>query len=531
MPIDQSGTPPPPPPSPGQARTDATPPESQDSSKAHGAASPLGLRADKPSLLVSEVAWLLGAGFLTNLLGRQLAFATVLAVIPMAIVGTLILRRTSNSGGTRVLLGAAASLLPWLALRTDEGLVFANIMAILALLAIAAGFSARGSVFDSEVRGLVAHLLSQMTEWIFGYAMVGRLAKRINAQNTSGSILRGAAIAVPVILVFGGLLASADEVFARFLLLDNLPAIFGHLILTAIFATIFIGLFSRAAHETPPARVQARAGWIGRTEVAMVLSPVVLLFAAFTVTQVVVAFGGAAAILETEGLSQADHARSGFFQLMWVTVLASALVGVVRWAHGADDAAESGERPGRDIFTPLALLTLLLTIAIAGVSLSRFAYYIGSFGLSRDRIWAMAIVVGVIVLIVLYMVSLVGWRNDRGWYPGVALLVATGLLFALNLINPSSLVAEINMERTVGDIDISYLSRLPDDAIPAIVTNLDVLNETDAAQLQTELCTRPDRSTTYGALEYNRSAVRADQILDNLCSEPRPDRDFSLDFD
>ncbi len=521
MPIDQPDVPPPPNPtrvatSPASAVLGPPPPKGAPIAPS----SSLNLRADKPDLAAPEVLWVLGAGFVANLVGRELAFGSVLGVVPFVVVMVLIAQRRVNPGGTRLVLLAATALLPWLILRSDPALLLVNIITIFALLSVAAGLSIRGSLFDTNVRGLAVHLISQTTEWIFGLSLVVGLVKRINSQNTSGSVLRGVLIAVPVLVVFGALLASADEVFARFLLLDNMPTVFQHVILTAIFGTIFLGLLSRAAHETPPPRIEPSAGWIGRTEVVMVLGAIVVLFAAFTITQVVVALGGAQSILETEGLTQADHARSGFFQLMWVSALATVLVGLVRWSHG--DPTMTTQDSGRDVFTPLALLTLGLTIAIAVVSMSRFAYYVGAFGLSLDRIWAMAIVITTVILIAVYMASIVGWRSGTGWYPGVAMLVVTGLVFSLNVMNPSAAVADYNMGRDRAALDTDYIAVLPDDAVPTIIENLSNVSAADADALRVLLCNRQDRATTYGALEYNRSAATADSALDALCPEPRP---------
>lgn len=530
MPIDQSnGTPTPPPPPPG-ANAIANPMAGERAGKARGANNPIDLRVDKPHARVAEVGWLLVAGFLYNLVAREFAFASLLGVIPFVIVAFLIGRRTTNAGGTFTVLAAAGAILPWLVLRTDPGMVFANLVTILALIALAAGYTVRGSVFDASVGRMLGHLISQMSEWIFGLTMISRLVKKLNQTSASGSVFRGAALAVPVIVVFAALLASADKVFARFLLLNNLPNAVGHVALTIILSIGFLGLVSRAAHETPPGAVTPRPRLLGRTEVVMVLGAVVVLFVAFTITQVVVALGGAATILETEGLTQAGHARAGFFQLMWVSVLAAVLVGLVRWSH-ADRTEHDDHNHERDIFTPLALLTLMLTIAIAGVSLSRFAFYIGSFGLSLDRIWAMAIVVGVILLTATYMVSILGWRKNRSWYPGTAVLIVAGLVFALNVLNPASVVASYNMANTPTQLDTYYLSNLSDDAVPAIISNLDSVTVVQAQELISGLCTRSNRSTTYGFLEYNRSAVNADQRLDALCVDPRPERNNSIDFD
>ncbi len=55
----------------------------------------------------------------------------------------------------------------------------------------------------------------------------------------------------------------------------------------------------------------------------------VLLFGGFVAVQATVLFGGARHVLETAGLTSAEYARQGFWQLLAVTVLTLLVIGVV----------------------------------------------------------------------------------------------------------------------------------------------------------------------------------------------------------
>ena len=413
------------------------------------------------------------------------------------------------------------SLLPWLVLRSDPALTFFTIVAVLGLISLAGGFTIKGSAFDTQVRRLVANVVAPSLEWAFGIGMASRFVRRVGQEHSMGGVLRGAVIAAPILVIFTALLASADDVFAQFLLLNDLPQVLGHLALTALFSVLLFGYVSRAAHETEGGELGSGLRVLGRVEVAMVLGGLTLLFAGFTVTQLVVAFGGADTVFETEGLTQADHARSGFFQLVWVALSASVLVGGLRAIRKVDDS--HGEPlGGRDPFTPLAVATLGLTIVIGAISSQRFVSYIDTFGLTLDRFWAVAIVGTIMALIVLYIVSLLGWRADIGWFPMTAVLGVAVLMFGLNLINPSARVAEFNMTTdSEVELDVYHLSQLPDDAMPTVLANLDRIAPEDATQLVERLCERSDRTTTYGVFEANRSSILADDQLDDLCGQSR----------
>ena len=71
------------------------------------------------------------------------------------------------------------------------------------------------------------------------------------------------------------------------------------------------------------------------------------------------------------------------------------------------------------------------------------------------------------------------------------------------------------------DLDAFTVARLPDDAIPEVVSNLDLLDPGDRTNVRDGLCRRSDRTTTYGFAEYNRASVRADNVLDELCGQRR----------
>jgi len=470
----------------------------------------LPIREDKPVATWAEVGLLVAAGFFGNIVLRSSAATAAASLAVILVVAAMFAAGRSFERGTIGLVGLACLLLPWLSIRANTSLTLVTVVMIGVLLSIAGGISIHGSVFDSRVREHAAHVGSLVYEWMYGLAMVQRLVAVATKDQRATPLLRGVAVAVPVLIVFTTLLASADEVFARFLFIGNLPSLIGHLILTAAVGTGLLVFLSRRAHETRASVDPVNIRLLGPVEIMMILGGLVVLFAAFVATQVVVASGGASHVLETEGLTQADHARRGFFQLLWVAGLAVALVGTLRAVR-----VEDPER-GTDRFQPLALLTLVLTLVIAGISIQRLSLYIGSFGLTPLRVWALAGAGAVGVAIALFAASIAGFGADRSWYPGAVLMLAFVLVLGLNIANPDGVVAEYNMNN-VSELDTYALANLSDDAVVAIVSGLDDLAQPVRADVVSRLCSRPDRATSYGFLEYNRSMSSADASLDALC--------------
>lgn len=511
----------PPPPGPNQqATTVIDPPDETDESgeapPQWQPSEPQFIRTDTPTANGKDIALVVAAGFLGNLVLRTGSLASIALLLAVVAIAVAIVRQYRRVHAGLVFIGLAALIAPWLVLRVDQSLTAVNVLSIIGLLAVGAGLSLHGSAFNSRVRALSAHVGGLAMEWIFGLSMVQRFGKSLSSRHQLAPILRGAALAVPVLIVFTTLLASADDVFAKFLLIGDIPSLLSHLILTGLITVGLLGFLSRAAHETPPDDAPVNLRMLGPLEVLMVLGSLVLLFAGFVATQIVVAAGGASHILETEGLTRADHARQGFFQLLWVAGLAVALVGGLRAFRTIDP-----ER-GRDRFTPLALMTLLLTVIIAGISLQRLALYVEAFGLTPLRFWAFAGAGLITVLIVLYGLSISGWRGETSWYPGVAIVLVSLVVFGLNVANPDQRVADYNL-RTQGpaEIDAFALTQLSDDAIPTLIDKVATLSLDDQRVVRGQLCARPNRATSYGFLEYNRSAIAADRALDEWCGDER----------
>ena len=485
------------------------------------------VRSDSPLATGIELIAIAIVGLLANFALRALAVDSVLAIGVFGILMVLMLRRSLHRGSHLALFGAAALLLPWYVLRSDPALLFVNTVMVFVLLAVGAGYSLKGNAFDTSVRRNIAHTFAMGLEWAFGLNMGFRWLKKVGESKTAGPIIRGALIAAPILIVFAVLLASADEVFAGLLLFTDIGSGISHLLLSGFLAVLAFGYVSRAAYETAAPNSTFNLRMLGPIEVAIILGSLMVLFAAFSITQFVVALGGATTVLETEGLTQAEHARQGFFELLFASALAGLVVGAVRAFRTTGDEPEEGAEQDtvptkRDAFVPLAVATLGLTIALAAFSLQRFVLYIGSFGLTLDRVWAIATVITIIGLLALYIADIVGFLAVTSWYPTTSLLGIAALVIVLNLINPGAWVADYNIDRAdTIDFDAWTVAQLPDGAMSEVVSSLDQLGAADRSTLVNHLCGRSDRTTTYGAIEYNRASVQADNVLDELCGTRR----------
>jgi hypothetical protein len=201
---------------------------------------------------------------------------------------------------------------------------------------------------------------------------------------------------------------------------------------------------------------------VARTEWAIALGALDLLFAAFVAVQLAVLFGGHDHVLRTAGLTYSEYARQGFFQLLAVGVLTLGVVaGTLRWA------ARNG---GRDAVLLRALLGVLcvLTLVVLASALRRLGLYEEAFGFTRARVAAHGIVLWLGTVLMLVMAA--GLRGRGWWLPRATVGVTAAGLLLFTAVDPDGLVASSNVARyqDTGKIDLMYLSTLSADAVPAL---------------------------------------------------------------
>lgn len=187
-----------------------------------------------------------------------------------------------------------------------------------------------------------------------------------------------------------------------------------------------------------------------------------LLFAGFVGVQMAVLFGGRHHVLDTVGLSYAQYARQGFFQLVGVAALVMLVIAAaIRWAR-----AETGAQ--RILLRFLLGALCAFTLVILASALRRLTLYEELYGLTRLRISVHAVILWLALLFTMMIVAGLLWRGT--WLPRAFVYATAGALLIFSLVNPEGLIARQNVERfrATGSIDLSYLEGLSADAVPAL---------------------------------------------------------------
>ena len=305
-----------------------------------------------------------------------------------------------------------------------------------------------------------------------GRFVIERLTPRTGASRRLGPVLRGVGLGGALLLVFGALFASADRAFARLAEDIFTPEISWDLVVARIVvfgftllgtgALILAGRRYALATEEGVATADGPRTGVGRVEWMTALGLLVGLFVVFVAVQITTLFGGHRYVLETEGITYAENARQGFFQLLAVGVLTLAVVaGAIRWARRQTRVDE--------VVLRVLLGTLsLLTIVILASALRRLSLYEEAFGLTRLRLSVHATILWMAGIFVLLLVA--GALSRITWLPRATVVFSALSILVFTLLNPEGVVARRNVERfqETGRLDLEYALTLGADAVPAL---------------------------------------------------------------
>jgi hypothetical protein len=338
------------------------------------------------------------------------------------------------------------------------------------------------------------------------------------------AVSRGLLIAAPLVLVFGGLFVAADAVFER-LVLDvfgfDLARVLDHLFLILFFAWITAGLLWAALMARVPQNLGIRRPGrlsLGVVEVGVVLGLLDLLFLAFVVVQVRYLFGGAGRVATTSGLTYAEYARRGFFELVTVAALALPVLLVAHWLLRTETRAR--ERA----FRVLAGVMVALLFVVVVSALQRMYLYQQEFGLTELRLYTTIFMVWITVVLGWFVLTVL--RGARERFAFGALVAGFAAVLAINAMNPDALIARTNIERAHSgeELDAYYLILLSADAAPVLMESLPEIGDLRLGPNNTLEQVVLDRWSTHRTdwRTWNLSRARARHLVESYVeAEPK----------
>ncbi len=345
-----------------------------------------------------------------------------------------------------------------------------------------------GQWMQFRLRELIGELFKLIPSGVIGTPFLIlegiQLSQTSKEQNPSKSkpglaILRGVLITIPLLLLFGLLLASADTIFSELLgsafdwlkfdIFDNLiPQIFFILLLTWFGAAALWHALTKSENQLAiqPDKPLFKP-FLGMTETSIALISLNVLFALFLVVQFRYFFAGSANV-SIDGFTYAEYARRGFFELVAVALIASVLY------FSLASFTKRGTQAKKRAFSVMAGLLLAQVGVMLISAFQRLRLYEQAYGFTSLRLAAHVFMVFVgLLLLALILMELTNSFRRLG-----LVLVLGVLAFALVMVglNEDALIAQQNLERAVqGEkLDAAYLVHdLSNDAVPTLFRYMD----------------------------------------------------------
>ena len=393
------------------------------------------------------------------------------------------------------------------------------------LFALAGAFAREGDPLRTGVRAYAARALA----WTGSIPATGQMLLRpfagLLARRGPRPLVvpRALLIALPVGLAFAFLLGSADAVFAKLLRapFEQLP--FGelprHTVVVAAAGVAFTTLALRASAPIRLARAAQpiEGGGLRPADWISLLATADAVFALFVGVQLFTFFGGRRHVLAVTGLTFAEYARSGFWQML----AAATLTGLVIAATWIGGRPAPGDR--RRWFNILASMLVGLSLVVLASAFQRLVLYETEFGYTWPRLIPHAAILLTAALLTCGLVAILTGRT--AWLPTAALGLGLLTVIGLNLLDPEAFIAGRNIARSARgyELDTQELASLSADAAPTIATAIPELDprireraERDLSCLRAELRRGVKR---FGWASFN---LARDVALEQLNPLPLP---------
>lgn len=402
-----------------------------------------------------------------------------------------------------------ALLLAW---RDSTTLALLNTLTLLTLLGLAIVYSPSGRLRAGGVLMYAGGVLQAGLAATIGpfYVLFVEVPWQILKPRGRGrislAIIRGLVIALPLVLVFGGLFAAADPVFAASisnLANWNLEGVLEHGFIIGFWTWIVLGALGQLLLKQPWATVAGPRPALlrlGLIEVSIILGVLNLLFAAFVLIQIRYLFGGEIQLNLSSDLTYAEYARKGFFELVTVAALLLPTLLLAHWL-----LQPTGGRSLR-IFQGLAggLLVLLVVVMIS--ALQRMRLYQQEYGLTELRLYTSACM-GWLALVFGWFAATV--LRNRG-QPFMTGAFGVGITVLLNSLNPDALIVRTNAGRAqVRSFDSAYAISLSADAVPAVLAAMPTMKPEQQCGIAARLLRQWDRAAEPDWRTWNWSRAQA----------------------
>ena len=375
---------------------------------------------------------------------------------------------------------------------------------------------------------LIGSMLTRQNRFFSHTWKEQQASSKIRRKIPFAAVLRGLLIALPIVVFFASLLASADAIFnqkiADFFNLFDSGKIIEYafqLLIILLYAYLLAGIFLHAASQSTDDKLIGEDGTfvkqiLGFTEASIVLGSVLLLFLLFVILQFKYFFGGQSNIGIT-GYTYSEYARRGFSELVMVAFFSLILI------IGLGTIAKRENETQRKAFSWLSVAIVLQVLVILTSAYQRLSLAIDWHGFSRLRLYPRVFLVWIGILFIA-IVLLEIFRQER-FFAFAFVLASLGFAVSLTLVNVDSAIVKRNIFRVSQgkNLNIGHLASLSTDAIPALVDAYQSSSVSDSTRegIGTILLCyiKSDKVSLEGGVDwrsFNYTYWRASQLLKEI---------------
>ena len=463
--------------------------------------------------------------------GRPGLNVALWACAGVAVLVVLVRKRgEAEARETRWLVGGALSFAGALVLRDADALAVFSLFAAVALLMIAAGrathaWATRAYMSDAVLAVMRVALLCAAGPIGWGRGVPATSSQKAGWAHGGRTVARGTVMALPALLVLTALLMSADAVFAQIIqnaFRVDIGPVVEHLVFAGVIAWLTAG-YLRAftiGDDAVMSRLRVPQPSLPPAEISVALWILNLLFLTFMAVQLRYLFGGADLVEVTAGLSYAEYARRGFFELVATAALVVPILLIADWAATRETSR------ARTVLRGTMLVLVVLLIGVISSAWYRMRLYQQAYGLTEQRLYVSVFIVWLTAVLAWLVFTVVRDRRERfvfgSFVAGLACIVA------LYVLNPHAVIARVNLERAAAgqEYDGAYLRELSADAVPALLARLDQLPEGESCRVMHMMEERWEGERKGGWRSWNMSDARARRLVGPLavpaeCPPPR----------
>jgi hypothetical protein len=334
-------------------------------------------------------------------------------------------------------------------------------------------------------------------------------------------VIIGLLLSIPLVAIIIALLSEADIVFNEWMshisdLLKNVKAedmiaqlTIGLIVGMIIFSYIWSLYYKkdRLSGKTIKDNIEIKKVW-DPVIVLTMLTMVNVIYVVFTVIQFTYLFGGIDLLLP-QGVTYAEYARRGFFELVAVTLInVSIMTSVINFTKNEN----------KKVATALKILNTLLvafTMVMLVSASTRMSLYEETYGYTYLRVFTHAFMIFIFVMLIATLIKV--WKES---FPLLKSYIVVAIIayLAINYFNADVFIVKNNIRRYEanigGQVDTYYFINLSFDAVPYMVKLLDDKNTEVSSSIRDQLESRKNSLADDNDWQsFNLSKFKAKKVL------------------